>query len=120
MQIVCTFDTYDEFLAFAGLSSAEPAARAEEPVKAEPAKEEPKGVEEPAVQEQPAEELPFKEEEKTVDITVVRKTLTKLNKAVGRNVAKDLIKEFGASKLTDVAATDLPALLKKAEEMLGA
>ena len=120
MQITCTFDSYDEFLAFAGLSKGK-AAKAEKTEEPKAVKEEPRAVkEEPAVQEQPAEELPFKEEEKTVDITVVRKTLTKLNKAVGRNVAKDLIKEFGAGKLTDVAATDLPALLKKAEEMLDA
>lgn len=123
MQIVCTFDTYEEFLAFAGLSNAEPKAEAVEEPKAEK-KEEPKAVkkEEPAPQEseQPAEELPFKEEEPTVDITVVRKTLTKLNKVTGKNTAKELIKEFGAGKLTDVAASDLPALLKKAEEMLDA
>lgn len=119
MQITCTFDSYDEFLTFAGLSKGK-AAKAEK-------KEEPKAVKEetaPTPQEQPeqpAEELPFKEEEPAViDITVVRKTLTKLNKVTGKNTAKELIKEFGAGKLTDVAASDLPALLKKAEEMLDA
>ena len=118
MQIVCTFESYEEFLAFAGLNKGK-AAKAEK-------KEEPRAVKEepaPAPQEQPeqpAEELPFKEEEPAVDITVVRKTLTKLNKQTGKNTAKDLIKEFGAAKLTDVAASDLPALLKKAEEMLDA
>lgn len=118
MQIVCTFETYEEFLAFAGLSKTEKkapkAVKKPEPVKEETA---PAPQEEP---EQPAEELPFKEEEPAVDITVVRKTLTRLNKQTGKNTAKELIKEFGAAKLTDVAASDLPALLKKAEEMLDA
>ena len=119
MQIVCTFESYEEFLAFAGLNKTEkkaaPAPRKKDPVKEEEATPAPQ--EQP---EQPAEELPFKEEEPAVDITVVRKTLTKLNKQTGKNTAKDLIKEFGAAKLTDVAASDLPALLKKAEEMLDA
>lgn len=119
MQITCTFDSYDEFLAFAGLNKTEKkapkAVKKPEPVKEETA---PAPQEQP---EQPAEELPFKEEEPAViDITVVRKTLTKLNKVTGKNTAKELIKEFGAGKLTDVAASDLPALLKKAEEMLDA
>lgn len=121
MQIVCTFESYEEFLAFAGLNKTEkkaaPAPRKKDPVKEETA---PEPVQETAQPEQPAEELPFKEEEPAVDITVVRKTLTKLNKQTGKNTAKDLIKEFGAAKLTDVAASDLPALLKKAEEMLDA
>lgn len=125
MQIVCTFESYEEFLAFAGLNKGK-AAKAEKKEEPKAVKEEPKAVKEetaPAPQEQPeqpAEELPFKEEEPAVDITVVRKTLTKLNKQTGKNTAKDLIKEFGAAKLTDVAASDLPALLKKAEEMLDA
>lgn len=118
MQIVCTFESYEEFLAFAGLNKTEkkaaPAPRKKDPVKEETA---PAPQEQP---EQPAEELPFKEEEPAVDITVVRKTLTKLNKQTGKNTAKELIKEFGAAKLTDVAASDLPALLKKAKEMLDA
>ena len=122
MQITCTFDSYDEFLAFAGLSKGK-AAKAEKKEEPRAVKEEPKAVkEEPAPQEpeQPAEELPFKEEEPAVDITVVRKTLTKLNKQTGKNTAKDLIKEFGAAKLTDVAASVLPALLKNAEDLLDA
>lgn len=115
MKITCTFDTYEEFLAFmAGKQqTAEKAVKKEEPkaVKEEPAPQEP---------EQPAEELPFEEEKPAVDITVVRKTLTKLNKAMGKNVAKELIKEFGVTKLTEVSADDLPALLAKAEGMLDA
>ena len=50
----------------------------------------------------------------------VRKTLAKLNKKVGKNMASDLIKEFGVEKLTEVALSDLPALMDKAKEALSA
>lgn len=115
MKITCTFDTYEEFLAF----TAGKQQLAEEPkaVKKEAVKKEEPAPQEP---EQPAEELPAKKEEPAVDIAVVRKTLTKLNKAMGKNVAKELIKEFGVTKLTEVSADDLPALLTKAEGMLDA
>ena len=43
----------------------------------------------------------------------VRKALAQLNKATGGNVAKELIKEFGCSKLTEVKLEDLPALMEK-------
>ena len=43
----------------------------------------------------------------------VRKALAQLNKSTGGNVAKELIKEFGCSKLTEVKLEDLPALMEK-------
>lgn len=113
MKITCTFETYEEFLAFTAgkQQTAEKAVKKEAVEKEEPAPQEP---------EQPAEVLPSEEEKPAVDITVVRKTLTKLNKAMGKNVAKELIKEFGVTKLTEISADDLPALLAKAEGMLDA
>ena len=113
MKITCTFETYEEFLAFTAgkQQTAEKAVKQEAVEKEEPAPQEP---------EQPAEVLPSEEEKPAVDITVVRKTLTKLNKAMGKNVAKELIKEFGVTKLTEISADDLPALLAKAEGMLDA
>ena len=50
----------------------------------------------------------------------VRKFLAKLNKQTGKNTAKELIQQFGASKLTDVKLEDLPALMVKAEEAFNA
>lgn len=46
----------------------------------------------------------------------VRKFLATLNKQTGKNTAKELISQFGASKLTDVKLEDLPALMEKAKE----
>lgn len=48
----------------------------------------------------------------------VRKTLAELNKKAGKNIASELIKGFGAEKLTEVTLTDLPALMEKAKEAL--
>ena len=50
----------------------------------------------------------------------VRKFLAKLNKSTGKNTAKELIQQFGASKLTDVKLEDLPALMAKAKEAYNA
>ena len=50
----------------------------------------------------------------------VRKFLAKLNKQTGKNTAKELIQQFGATKLTDVKLEDLPALMTKAEEAFNA
>ena len=50
----------------------------------------------------------------------VRKFLAKLNKQTGKNTAKELIQQFGATKLTDVRLEDLPALMAKAEEAFNA
>ena len=46
----------------------------------------------------------------------VRKFLAKLNKQTGKNTAKELIAQFGAGSLKEVALADLPALMEKAKE----
>lgn len=63
------------------------------------------------------EAVPFVTEDYRVE---VRKFLAKLNKKTGQNTAKELIQQFGASKLTDVKLEDLPALMAKAEEAFNA
>ena len=127
MHIHLDFDNYDEFLAFltaagkAGLSAETPAKPGKTPTKPEktPAK-----APETAPQEEakPADLEPEKpaEPEKKVTMADVRKTMTKLNKAMGRNVAKELIAKRGVAKLTEVAPEDLPGLLEEAEGMLNA
>ena len=50
----------------------------------------------------------------------VRQVLAQLNKKTGKNTASELIKELGVGKLTDVALSDLPALMAKAQEALNA
>lgn len=63
------------------------------------------------------EAMPFVTEDYRVE---VRKFLAKLNKKTGQNTAKELIQQFGASKLTDVKLEDLPALMAIAEEAFNA
>ena len=141
MHIHLDFDNYDEFLAFltaagkAGLSAETPAGPETTPTKPEktppktektPAKAEkiPEKAPETAPQEEakPADPEPEKpaEPEKKVTMTDVRKVMTKLNKAMGRNVAKELIAKRGFAKLTEVKPEDLPGLLEEAEGMLNA
>ena len=114
MKITVTFDSLDEFEAFKGTAAAAP-QRAQKPVEEQEAKSAPK------------EEMPWKEASTEAEVpkkaaapavtedfrVEVRKTLAQLNKKTGGNVAKELIKEFGCSKLTEVKLEDLPALMEK-------
>lgn len=118
MKITVTFDSLDEFEAFKGTAVAAPQSAqkpAEEPEAPKAKKSAPK--EEMPWKEAPAEaEAPKKAAAPAVteDFRVeVRKALAQLNKATGGNVAKELIKEFGCSKLTEVKLEDLPALMEK-------
>ena len=43
--------------------------------------------------------------------------LTTLSSNKGASAVKALLKDFGAEKLSDIAAQDYPELLAKAEEM---
>lgn len=125
MKITVTFDSLDEFEAFKGTTAAAPQSAkkpAEEPEAPKAKKSAPK--EEMPWKEAPAEaETPKKAAAPAVteDFRVeVRKTLAQLNKKTGGNEAKELIKEFGCSKLTEVKLEDLPALMEKAREALNA
>lgn len=125
MKITVTFDSLDEFEAFKGTAVVAPQS-AQKPVE-EP--ETPK-----AKKSAPKEEMPWKEASAeaeapkkaaapavTEDFRVeVRKALAQLNKKTGGNAAKELIKEFGVSKLTEVKLEDLPALMEKAQAALNA
>ena len=128
MKITITFDSLEEFKKhIIGVPEAAPAQKAPEGPQND---EEPKPKKNPKKAEKPQEEdagqpdeAPEKEEapEVSEDFRVeVRKTLAKLNKKVGKNMASDLIKEFGVEKLTEVALSDLPALMDKAKEALNA
>lgn len=117
MKITVTFDSLDEFEAFKGTAAAPQSAQ--KPI------EEPEALK--AKNSAPKEEMPWKEAPTeaeapkkaaapavTEDFRVeVRKALAQLNKSTGGNVAKELIKEFGCSKLTEVKLEDLPALMEK-------
>ena len=125
MKITVTFDSLDEFEAFKGTAAAAPQS-VQEPA------EEPEAPK--AKKSAPKEEMPWKEASTgtetpkkaaapavTEDFRVeVRKTLAQLNKKTGGNEAKELIKEFGCSKLTEVKLEDLPALMEKAQAALNA
>ena len=130
MKITVTFDSLEEFEAH---------MRPQEGFEPEPVQEK-RNVFEEAKQKvasimevdtgtgtlvgEPAELKADKTEEKTEEQPAVtedyrmevRKFLAKLNKQTGKNTAKELISQFGASKLTDVKLEDLPALMEKAKE----
>lgn len=126
MKITVTFDSLDEFARYIKpMEGFEPEPRNvfEEAKQkaAEVAQDAPEGfepVENTPFEEKPAEEAaPAVTEDYRVD---VRKFLAKLNKQTGKNTAKELIQQFGATKLTDVSLEDLPALMAKAEEVFNA
>lgn len=124
MKITVTFDSLDEFEAFKGTAAAPQSAQkpAEEPEAPKAKRSAPK--EEMPWKETPAEaETPKKAAAPAVteDFRVeVRKALAQLNKKTGGNEAKELIKGFGVSKLTEVKLEDLPALMEKAQAALNA
>lgn len=134
MKITVTFDSLEEFQKHVtGLAEA---TAPEKPAEAPQSEEKPQPKKNPKKEEKPApedagqpDEAPEKEEapeapaapEVDEDFRVeVRKALAKLNKKVGKNMASELIKEFGVEKLTEVALADLPALMDKAKEALNA
>lgn len=124
MKITITFDSLEEFKEhIIGVPEAAPAQKAPEAPQSD---EEPKPKKNPKEAEKPQEEDAGQPDEAPApevseDFRVeVRKTLAKLNKKVGKNMASDLIKEFGVEKLTEVALSDLPALMDKATEALNA
>ena len=121
MKITVTFDSLDEFEAFKGTavvapqSAQKPAEEPEAPkAKKSAPKEEMPWKEAPAEAETPKAAAAPAAPAVTEDFRVeVRKALAQLNKTTGGNVAKELIKEFGCSKLTEVKLEDLPALMEK-------
>ena len=134
MKITVVFDSLEEFqkhmttgrekveITAQGLTATP--APILEPQEPAGAPEAPKPEKKPKEQERPAEkpqepekapEVPFDEEPK-VTVEEVRKILADLNKAAGKNVAKDLIKAVGFKRLTDVTEGALPALKNMAEE----
>lgn len=123
MKITVTFDSLDEFEAFKGTAAAPQSAQKpiEEPealkAKKSAPKEEMPGKEAPTEAEAPKKAAPAVTEDFRVE---VRKTLAQLNKKTGGNEAKELIKGFGVSKLTEVKLEDLPALMEKAQAALNA
>lgn len=126
MKITVSFDSLEEFQQY--MNSAQPIQQPQEAPKAAEPKKNTKKQEKPAQEptEVPWDAMPEPQgeavpQEVTEDYRVeVRKTLAQLNKKIGRNIASDLIKGFGVSKLTEVALSDLPALMEKAKEALNA
>lgn len=80
------------------------------------APEAPEPVIVPPEEEKPAETPTAPET--SVDITEVRKLLTQIARAKGKEASKELLVAAGAEKLTDVAADRLPGLLAAAKEVI--
>ena len=122
MKITVTFDSMEEFQQYFQKPAEAPEAPKPEKKPQKPVDtgtgalrgatpEEMKQYEE----EKKAPEVPFAEEPKAT-VEEVRKILADLNKAAGKNVAKDLIKAVGFKKLTEVTEGALPTLKSLAEE----
>jgi hypothetical protein len=128
MKITVTFDSLEEFSRHMGplavVQTETPVTPYHEELHAmaqEIAQSAPEEPEAPTVQPEPEEPATAATAPLTEDFRVeVRKTLAALNKATGKNSAKELIGTFGAGKLSEVALADLPALAKMAEEALHA
>lgn len=125
MKITATFDTWEEFQNYMRIQPLEaPKATRAKEAEAKKSAETQENVEakKPAEAQEDApvhgmSTAPGVTEDFRVE---VRKTLAQLNKKVGKNVASELIKGFGVDKLTEVALSDLPALMSKAKEALDA
>lgn len=114
MQITVTFDSLEEFTRYLRPMEGFEDDRPEQPQQPAEAPE-PEQAEDPA----PAEEKPEKTAAPAVteDLRVdARKALAKLNKQTGKNTAKELIKEIGYTKLSDVPLEKLPELMEKVKE----
>lgn len=138
MKITLTFDSMEEFLRYVDVrgkvhttftdfspgeintlmdmrkAAQEPAGAPEAPKLEKKPKEQEKPAEKPQEPDK-APEVPFTEDKK-VTVEEVRKILADLNKAAGKNVAKDLIKAVGFKRLTEVTEGALPTLKNMAEE----
>lgn len=55
--------------------------------------------------------------DKPLKLEDVRAVLTTLSSNKGASAVKQLLKDFGAEKLSDIAVQDYPELLAKAQEM---
>lgn len=122
MSITVEFNDFNEMVTFAKQIIGVPAAKQEapaakhEPENKKPAPSEtgmmntPEGVEEPI----PWDPEPAKAETKTYTLEEVRAELAKLTRAGKQKEVKELLKSFGASKLTEIDPKDYLALMEKA------
>lgn len=144
MEMNVRFDSVEELQKFIGLfknpmkavetivTTKEEVKPVEEPVKetksADPkpqAKKEEKTVkkedkpkqEEPKEESKPVEE-PKKEDKPKVTKVLLRQNLKKLASVKGNQVAMDVVKEFGASKLPEVQEKDFEALNNRMLELI--
>ena len=131
MKITVQFENLAEFQKFIGAAGevaeekkAAPAqVEAPKPDKKKAAKEEQEEAKEEAKAAEP-EEVKAEEPKECTDYGAIRvecrQVLAALNKAVGRNVAKEMLAAHGAKdgKLSQIEDMFLPALLEEAKEAL--
>ena len=82
----------------------------------EPVQEAAAAPEEPKAEKKPKEDPKPAEGPTEDDRVKIRKQLADLNKKAGKNVAKELIQQVGAKKLTDVPLGALPTLQNLIDE----
>lgn len=69
---------------------------------------------------EPAKDEPIPEPTPVYSIVEVRGELAKVREMHGSDRMREVLREFGADKLADIAPDKYPAIMKKAEEILSA
>lgn len=118
MQIVATFDNYEEMEAFAQkiVREKSKAGRMEESIPVQAATREIKAEPETAAEKVP-EKQEAPKEEKHYTLVDVRGKLAELSKAGKKEQVQELIWSFGVEKLSQVGEEHYPALMEKAGEL---
>lgn len=99
----------------AALETAEP-VKTPEPAEPQGESEKPEKTEEPEPGK-PEDTPPWEEEPKTVTLSELRKKGTELTKAGKLPELQAVFAEFGAKKLSQIAESDYPAVMKRLEEL---
>lgn len=114
MQIVATFDNYEEMVAFAGKIMKEEAP-VEKKEKTLPKTEEKQVPTETSIPKEEKTEQP--KEEKHYTLVDVRGKLAELTKAGKKAQVQELIRSFGVEKLSQIGEEHYPALMEKVGEL---
>lgn len=123
MQIVATFDNYEEMVAFARkIMKEEPGAAPTEkkavlPEAGEPVEEKQVPAESPIPEEEKAAPDKPPKEEKHYTLVDVRAKLAELSKAGKKAQVQELIHSFGAEKLSQIGEEHYQAMMEKAGEL---
>ena len=119
MQIVITFDSMEEMKSFRGSDAVQTVGKAVPLKEAETLKSAPEPEKEEAPPAPVKEEVPPEpaKEERTYTLVEVRGALAALNKAGKKEQVQELIRSFGADRLSGIPEERLTEVMEKAGEL---